>query len=196
MAGDGVAAVAVDSPPSPSYSEEEEEYERSHKSKLREMIRLLKCPGGDVGGEEEDGRDPFGEGEPEEVKTLVDLSRKLSLSGGGEARGDAALQQQQQEIESDAEDEVFIVGETGEVALRDFPHSRHLCSKFPFSKTPHESYCDQCYCYVCDIPAPCGLWKESSDGHCNATEQDDMWKNLRKAKSSDSQAKILPTSGC
>lgn len=29
-----------------------------------------------------------------------------------------------------------------QVACRDYPHSRHLCLKFPFNKTSHESHCD------------------------------------------------------
>lgn len=28
------------------------------------------------------------------------------------------------------------------MACRDYPHSRHLCLKFPFHTTPHESYCE------------------------------------------------------
>ncbi|TKY74007.1 hypothetical protein E2542_SST02766 [Spatholobus suberectus] len=38
--------------------------------------------------------------------------------------------------------DVFIVAEKGPIACRDYPHPRHLCVKFPFATTPHESYCE------------------------------------------------------
>ncbi|KAJ0588774.1 putative nascent polypeptide-associated complex NAC domain, NAC A/B domain superfamily [Helianthus annuus] len=41
--------------------------------------------------------------------------------------------------------DVFLVAEKGQVACRDYPHSRHLCVKHPFEKTSHESYCKLCY---------------------------------------------------
>ncbi|CAN6565481.1 unnamed protein product [Malus baccata var. baccata] len=62
------------------------------------------------------------------------------------------------------------------VACRDYPHSRHLCLKFPFETTPHESYCELCYCYVCDSAAPCMLWKLS---HCHAAAHIGDWKCKR-----------------
>ncbi|XP_020080169.1 uncharacterized protein LOC109703856 isoform X1 [Ananas comosus] len=40
-------------------------------------------------------------------------------------------------------DEVVLVSEKEPVALRDFPHPRHLCANFPFNTSPHESYCSQ-----------------------------------------------------
>ncbi|KAL6906347.1 hypothetical protein ACP4OV_003948 [Aristida adscensionis] len=50
------------------------------------------------------------------------------------------------------------------VALRDFPHPRHLCGNFPFDKTPHESRCNK-------IPASsCLKWK-GTEGHCHTTKQ-------------------------
>ncbi|XP_039785062.1 uncharacterized protein LOC120651585 isoform X2 [Panicum virgatum] len=50
-------------------------------------------------------------------------------------------------------DDVILVAAKGKVALRDFPHPRHLCGNFPFDKTPHESLCGKCYCSLCDVPA-------------------------------------------
>ncbi|KAH7659140.1 hypothetical protein IHE45_16G012200 [Dioscorea alata] len=114
----------------------------------------------------------------------------------------------------DEEDEdVSIVFERGQVACRDFPHSRHLCVKYPFSKTSHESYCKQkhrsfccqpalktdnlgecnfavlavmqCYCYVCDAMAPCKYWTGLL-GHCHATDTGSRWQNMRKARRSAS----------
>ncbi|CAN6705161.1 unnamed protein product [Malus baccata var. baccata] len=72
--------------------------------------------------------------------------------------------------------DIAIVAEKGQVACRDYPHSRHLCLKFPFETTPHESYCELCYCYVCDSAAPCMLWKLS---HCHAAAHIGDWKCKR-----------------
>ncbi|KAE8662722.1 caffeic acid 3-O-methyltransferase-like [Hibiscus syriacus] len=44
-------------------------------------------------------------------------------------------------------DELSMVAERGQVACRDYPHSRHLCLQFPFDSTPHDKHCDLCYCY-------------------------------------------------
>ncbi|MED6147251.1 hypothetical protein PIB30_042350 [Stylosanthes scabra] len=81
-----------------------------------------------------------------------------------------------------SEDELLLVGEKGQVACRDFPHPRHLCAKFPFSSTPHEQHCEQCYCYVCDSLSPCRMWGNglSTADHCHATAKSGMWKTLRK----------------
>ncbi|TKY74006.1 31 kDa ribonucleoprotein [Spatholobus suberectus] len=77
-----------------------------------------------------------------------------------------------------AEDDLSVIAEKGQVACRDYPHSRHLCLKFPFKTTPHESYCEMCYCYVCDSAAPCKDW---TGWHCNA-ESGGFWKNERNMK--------------
>ncbi|KAJ9546191.1 hypothetical protein OSB04_025898 [Centaurea solstitialis] len=73
--------------------------------------------------------------------------------------------------------DVCLVAEKGQVACRDYPHSRHLCVKNPFEKTPHESYCKLCYCYVCDIAAPCKSW-DGVGGHCHALDTEG-WKYVR-----------------
>ncbi|XP_010684787.2 uncharacterized protein LOC104899316 isoform X1 [Beta vulgaris subsp. vulgaris] len=82
----------------------------------------------------------------------------------------------------DDSDDLLIVGEKGQVACRDYPHARHLCAKFPFSSTSHESRCDLCHCYVCDSLAPCSLWGSgvSSIDHCHATDKEEFWKLERK----------------
>ncbi|XP_058781411.1 RPM1 interacting protein 13-like [Vicia villosa] len=77
--------------------------------------------------------------------------------------------------------DISIVAEKGEVACRDYPHARHLCVKFPFTTTPHESSCEKCYCYVCDSVAPCKYWTRSSDKsdsppHCDANND---WEEER-----------------
>uniref|UniRef100_A0ACD5T770 Uncharacterized protein n=1 Tax=Avena sativa TaxID=4498 RepID=A0ACD5T770_AVESA len=83
----------------------------------------------------------------------------------------------------DDDDDCVIVAEKGQVACRDFPHSRHLCSNMPFGTTSHEKYCTMCYCFVCDAPAPCSYWGKalSVDDHCHATDKETKWKLLRQA---------------
>lgn len=83
---------------------------------------------------------------------------------------------------ADDDDDLKIVGEKGEVACRDFPHSRHLCVRFPFASTPHALHCGQCHCYVCDSLAPCSHWGTgfSSIDHCHASDKDDFWRAERK----------------
>ncbi|KAG2239866.1 hypothetical protein Bca52824_091392 [Brassica carinata] len=78
------------------------------------------------------------------------------------------------------DDDVAIVHEKGQVACRDFPHPRHLCSKYPFETTNHLLHCDKCYCYVCDVAAPCPFWNPVYYGsHCEAKEEK-KWQHLRK----------------
>uniref|UniRef100_A0A6V7QVQ5 Uncharacterized protein n=1 Tax=Ananas comosus var. bracteatus TaxID=296719 RepID=A0A6V7QVQ5_ANACO len=66
--------------------------------------------------------------------------------------------------------EVVLVSEKEPVALRDFPHPRHLCANFPFNTSPHESYCSQCFCYACEVAAPCKQW-EGTYGHCDVSKK-------------------------
>ncbi|XP_039142026.1 uncharacterized protein LOC120279220 [Dioscorea cayenensis subsp. rotundata] len=84
-------------------------------------------------------------------------------------------------LHEEKDDDVSIVFERGQVACKDFPHSRHLCVKYPFSKTSHESYCKQCYCYVCDATAPCKNWTGLL-GHCHASDTGSRWQDLRKSR--------------
>ncbi|KAI8029337.1 hypothetical protein LOK49_LG01G01817 [Camellia lanceoleosa] len=74
--------------------------------------------------------------------------------------------------------DLSVLAEKGQVACRDYAHSRHLCFKNPFEKTPHESYCELCYCFVCDKAAPCKYWSEH--GHCHAIDNE-AWRLTRKA---------------
>uniref|UniRef100_A0ACD5T778 Uncharacterized protein n=1 Tax=Avena sativa TaxID=4498 RepID=A0ACD5T778_AVESA len=87
-------------------------------------------------------------------------------------------------------DEVEIVAVKGEIACKDFPHSRHICSEFPFSTTAHVKHCSMCYCFVCDALAPCKYWCKglSNNDHCHATDKETKWKTLRQAF----KCKILP----
>ncbi|KAM7527355.1 hypothetical protein LguiB_030765 [Lonicera macranthoides] len=87
-------------------------------------------------------------------------------------------------------DDLLVVSEKGQVACRDYPHARHLCAKFPFNASPHESHCDQCHCYVCDSRVPCVHWGTgiSSIDHCHATDKEEFWVLQRKSLRNDDQS--------
>ncbi|CAM0956089.1 unnamed protein product [Alopecurus aequalis] len=79
-----------------------------------------------------------------------------------------------------ADDDFVVLAERGQVACRDFPHARYACAKYPFASTPHERHCEQCFCYVCDIAAPCTTWKGHANyGHCHASDKDKFWMTMR-----------------
>uniref|UniRef100_A0A7I4DZM6 SNF2 family DNA-dependent ATPase n=1 Tax=Physcomitrium patens TaxID=3218 RepID=A0A7I4DZM6_PHYPA len=64
--------------------------------------------------------------------------------------------------------------------LRDFPHPRHVCVVFPFYSPPcvsNSSHCNKCWCYSCEVVAPCPLWGTGLDStdHCNATTSSWFW---------------------
>ncbi|XP_059304437.1 RPM1 interacting protein 13-like [Lycium ferocissimum] len=79
--------------------------------------------------------------------------------------------------ENDDAPDISVVSEKGQVACRDFPHPRHACAKYPFEKTAHQTHCEMCYCFVCDVAAPCTSWTGAS-AHCHAMNNE-AWKTLR-----------------
>ncbi|KAG0453035.1 hypothetical protein HPP92_025405 [Vanilla planifolia] len=66
---------------------------------------------------------------------------------------------------SSEDEELVLLAEKGPVALKDFPHPRYLCGNFPFGRTPDERHCDNCFCAVCEVSAPCLAWS-GTGGHC------------------------------
>nr|XP_043608985.1 uncharacterized protein LOC122580903 isoform X2 [Erigeron canadensis] len=92
-------------------------------------------------------------------------------------------------VDEDEDEDIVIISEKGQVACRDYPHSRHLCVNFPFSTTPNQSHCKQCYCYVCDSLAPCVYWGNGSatTDHCHATDKDSIWRLARENARNDSK---------
>ncbi|KAL9225112.1 hypothetical protein vseg_001073 [Gypsophila vaccaria] len=93
--------------------------------------------------------------------------------------------------DDDDDDDVCILAVKGQVACRDYPHPRHACATHPFQKTPHETHCKMCYCYVCDISAPCKKWtegcKDPSLKHCDATPDVSHWRSRRDRKKQRSE---------
>ena len=78
-------------------------------------------------------------------------------------------------------DDIEIVG-GNMVTAADMPHQREACTRFPFkyhylkNSAVNESYCSNCYCYVCEVKASeCMDWKE----HCCANYKEPKWKKLR-----------------
>jgi hypothetical protein len=107
----------------------------------------------------------------------------------------------------DDDDEVLFVGSNGKNALSDYPHSRENCVVHRFQQqTPkatsnnntnsntattttgslnNEMFCENCYCYVCDIPASnCCNNKDNAVSlwsvHCNACHDVKKWQKLRQ----------------
>jgi hypothetical protein len=81
-------------------------------------------------------------------------------------------------------DEIEFCGGNMNV-LSDMPHQREACSGFkfiPYDRCNNMRYCNQCYCYICDIIAKdCLEWSE----HCNASHRIPAFKaehNARKSK--------------
>ncbi|KAI3996088.1 hypothetical protein MKX01_018157 [Papaver californicum] len=95
------------------------------------------------------------------------------------------------EATKESQEDLTVIAEFGQVACRDYPHSRHLCVKFPFNKTPHSSYCQQCYCYVCDSIAPCKSWATPVE-HCDATAHESKWRTLRENQKLNSASARTP----
>ena len=89
---------------------------------------------------------------------------------------------------ADAENDpdVAIVGGTAfQGALNDFPHARALCATLKFNATPPAAACPNCFCFVCEAPAPCDLWgdgERADEDHCLAEETVPAWKAKRDAR--------------
>ena len=83
-------------------------------------------------------------------------------------------------VTSDEDAECMIVGQKGDNALADFPHSREDCVVHPMIAAKNaETYCDNCFCYVCDVNVKeCNHWKV----HCKARFRDHFWKLERSRK--------------
>lgn len=65
--------------------------------------------------------------------------------------------------EGDGDEGLELVGVVG-VMASDLPHPRFLCGEFPVAEQASK-YCQQCYCFICDIPArACAEWSD----HCSA----------------------------
>jgi len=69
------------------------------------------------------------------------------------------------------------------------PHAREHCAVHKFVQSNvttatvscNESYCEQCYCYVCDAPVKeCESWKTGTNPHCNGYAKNTFWEKLRK----------------
>ena len=74
----------------------------------------------------------------------------------------------------DGEDECVVVGRSSS-AIETLPHARADCVVHPLTFGAR-AFCDTCYCYVCDLPAPdCGSWAV----HCEATHRDPFWREER-----------------
>eukprot|EP00966_Prymnesium_polylepis_P030210 702232-Prymnesium_polylepis.1 len=80
---------------------------------------------------------------------------------------------------SAADDECVITGTTGENPLIDFAHARWNCCKHPIAVGKEQTYCQNCHCVICDVPASeCELWGQ----HCTANPHDSEVQRQRAFK--------------
>ncbi|XP_062374599.1 uncharacterized protein zgc:112980 isoform X3 [Sardina pilchardus] len=108
------------------------------------------------------------------------------------------------EDESDTEPAVFVVEkvppvlqQVGAVEVVDddlaityaqkgavLPHARSDCPSHPFRETSDDelgnlSFCEQCFCYVCDtLASECQVWST----HCNAHSHCNVWRTQREMR--------------
>lgn len=102
------------------------------------------------------GDDPV-EMPPQPKKQRVEAMAAMSNSAGGDSAGD------------DDDDDCVITGSSGLHPLVDFAHGRWNCCKVPINTHPVRSFCQNCYCVICDMPAnQCQAWAE----HCDANPTD------------------------
>ena len=79
----------------------------------------------------------------------------------------------------DSDDDLQVIGYTGNIALADFIHAREHCVTQPFSKDP-KRFCQQCFCFVCEVPASeCLEWLDGN--HCKAQTSVPKWQSARNA---------------
>ena len=77
----------------------------------------------------------------------------------------------------DEDDDVVVEGQSGAIALVDFPHARNNCVTQAWVPGNFINTCANCYCYVCDAPAStCGQWAQ----HCAASHTDAKWRKERE----------------
>lgn len=121
---------------------------------------------------------------PEEVKKVEEVEDCFILEfDPTESIKFCNLSLSEESDSASADKEVSILAEKGQVACRDYPHSRHMCATHPFKSTPHELHCKMCYCYICDLPAPCKEWiKRIGFQHCDATADLPLCRELRDQK--------------
>ena len=116
----------------------------------------------------------------EEVE--ANASEWRSATGGGGTTGtgqpkDDRAYESDTAAAADDDEEFEIVATKGQNALADFPHSRANCVTHPFASGDKKTHCDNCYCYVCDMPAAeCQVW----DSHCKANHEDHRWREERE----------------
>ena len=78
---------------------------------------------------------------------------------------------------ADEDDEIIVVGKkTGVQANVDYPHNRFSCGVYPFGSFDKRTFCDKCYCYVCDdVASKCTQWNY----HCAAIDKINKWRSER-----------------
>ena len=83
------------------------------------------------------------------------------------------------DLEDEDGDDVQFAGRTGALPLSDFPHARFNCMSKKFLPGKEAAFCQNCFCYVCDIAASkCAEWTS----HCKASHSSLTWQAERHRK--------------
>jgi hypothetical protein len=70
------------------------------------------------------------------------------------------------------DEELKLVGSAGGHGPDAMPHAREDCVRFAFGT---DEACSACFCYVCQVRAPCPLWAQ----HHVATSKEGLWRRAR-----------------
>jgi len=88
------------------------------------------------------------------------------------------------------DDDLEVTGTAGGTLAEDLPHARADCplNRFVISRakktnSSNAGHCDQCWCFVCEVPADrCTQWTSEdcrAPAHCNAHAKLATWTGLR-----------------
>jgi hypothetical protein len=88
----------------------------------------------------------------------------------------------------DDDGDVSIEGQSGAMALIDFPHARENCVQHAFVPGNFQTTCVNCYCFVCDAPASaCVQWV----AHAPATHREASWRKERERAKQKKLAELV-----
>ncbi|XP_066267624.1 uncharacterized protein [Branchiostoma lanceolatum] len=165
--------------------------------------------GGGVGREKSHKRPHPSEDDDDDVEFISFKKQKRDpeLSGAKETEDDVLIVEETQGATGTSANDAKPLGKEDFVVTYfkpsdtiKYPHAREDCRAHKFnstipsqpyggnSKQENTTFCDSCYCYVCDIPAKeCQQWIQGD--HCNAHSKDTSWKLKRKKTVADNSRK-------
>ena len=143
-------------------------------TQMPEVIDLITPPPSPMREEEaQTNKRSFDQVDPSDDVEFVETPKTVDVPGSSTSHC------RNFQADSDTSDnDVEYMGYRGDIALVDYPHARENCVQCPFSKGNVHICCNNCYCFVCDVPyKECIVWEE----HCNARSSDPKWTFMRAA---------------